>query len=184
MAARTPPSETHSPGLAAHRALAHPLRLRILRLVRAEPTSASALARELDVLPGSARFHLGVLERAGIVTRSGERVVRGGREVLYSAPPVLRIDDVVAPEVRAQSDRAYLHELSRLIELGATQPDGTAGFSLEVQHLTPEGAEEAEHVLIEAGRRIAALDRREDPDARPHVVATQLVALPPGEATA
>jgi len=181
--APTPNPETYSPGLAAHRALAHPLRLRILRLVRAEPTSASALARELDVLPGSARFHLGVLERAGIVTRSGERVVRGGREVLYSAPPILRIDDDVSPEVRAQSDRAYLHELSRLIERGATQPDATAGFSLEVSHLTPEGAEEAERIMIEAGRAIAALDRREVPAARPHVVATQLVALPPGEAT-
>lgn len=181
--APTPDPETHSPGLAAHRALAHPLRLRILRLVRAEPTSASALARELDVLPGSARFHLGVLERAGIVTRSGERVVRGGREVLYSAPRVLRIDDDVAPEVRAQTDRAYLHELTRLIERGATRPGGAAGFSLEVRHLTPEGATEAEHILIEAGRRIAALVRRDDPAARPHVVASQLVALPPGEAT-
>ncbi len=38
--------------------------------------------------------------------------------------------------------------------------------------------------MIETGRRIAALDRREEPAARPHVVATQLVALPPGEPTA
>lgn len=172
--------EAHVPGLAGHRALAHPLRLRILRLLRAEPRSASALARELDVLPGSARFHLGVLERAGIVERSGERVVNGGREVLYTAPEVLRVDDDVEPAVRWATDRAYLQELTRLVELAATDPGGIAGFSLHVWRVRPSDEAKAERIMIEASRRLAALDRPDDPTAQPHMAATQLLRLPEG----
>jgi len=170
--------ETRAPGLAGHRALAHPLRLRIIRLLRVEPRSASALARELDVLPGSARFHLGVLERAGIVSRAGERVVNGGREVLFAAPDVLHLDDDVEPAVRWATDRAYLQELTRLIELGATEPGGVAGFSLHVSRLRPRDVAKAERIVREASRRIAELDRPDDPRATPHVAATQLVRLP------
>jgi len=165
-------------GLAGHRALAHPLRLRIIRLLRVEPRSASSLARELDVLPGSARFHLGVLERAGIVSRAGERVVNGGREVLFAAPDVVTLDDDVEPAIRWATDRAYLQELTTLIELGATEPGGVAGFSLHVSHLRPRDAAKAERIVREASRRIAELDRPDDPNAKPHVVATQLVRLP------
>ncbi len=175
-----PRTEARVPGLAGHRALAHPLRLRIIRLLRSEPMSASALARELGVLPGSARFHLGVLERAGIVSRSGERIVNGGREVLYAAPQVVRLDDDVEPALRWATDRTYLQELTRFVELAATDPGGVAGFSLQVWRLRPVDAAEAERIMIEAGERLAALHRPDDPTARPHLAATQLLRLPEG----
>ncbi len=171
-------NEAHAAGLAGHRALAHPLRLRILRLLRGEPRSASALAREMGVLPGSARFHLGVLEQAGIVRRAGERVVRGGREVLFEAPDVVHLDDDVEPAVRWATDRAYLQELTRLIELGATDPGGVAGFSLHVWRLRPRDVAAAERIMREATRSLAALHRPDDPRAAPHVAGTQLVRLP------
>ncbi len=171
-------TEAHAPGLAGHRALAHPLRMRIIRLLRGEPKSASALARELDVLPGSARFHLGVLERAGIVARSGERIVNGGREVLFAAPDVVTLDDDVEPAVRWATDRAYLQELTTLVELGATEPGGVAGFSLHVSHLRLRDAAKAERIVREASRKLSELDRPDDPTATPHLVATQLVRLP------
>ena len=92
--------------------------------------------------------------------RSGARWLHDVRATFqrFNAEPeeiVDTADDDVAPEVRAQSDRAYLHELSRLIELGATKPDGTAGFSLEVRHLTPEGADatnDLSFAILEAER--------------------------------
>ncbi len=174
----TTSSETYAAGLAAHRALAHPLRLRIIRLLRVEPRSASSLARELDVLPGSARYHLGVLESAGIVSRAGERVVNGGHEVLFAAPDVIQLDDDVEPAVRWATDQAYLQELTRMVELGATEPGGVAGFSLHVARLRPRDARKAERIVREATRRIAELDRPDDPKATPHLVATQLVRLP------
>jgi DNA-binding transcriptional ArsR family regulator len=174
----TTSSETHAAGLAPHRALAHPLRLRIIRLLRVEPRSASSLARELGVLPGSARYHLGVLESAGIVSQAGERVVNGGREVLYAAPDVIHLDDDVDPTVRWAAWSVYLQELTRLVELGASDPGGVAGFSQHVSRLRPRDAAKAERIVREATRRIAELDRPDDPKATPHLVATQLVRLP------
>jgi DNA-binding transcriptional ArsR family regulator len=175
-----PRPEARVPGLVGHRALAHPLRLRMIRLLRIAPGSASSLARELDVLPGSARYHLGVLERAEIVSRAGERIVNGGREVLFAAPDVIELDDDVTPPVRWATDRAYLQELTSLVELGATEPGGLAGFSLQVSRLRPSDAERAERIVRHASRKLAALDRPGDPDAVPHLVATQLVRLPEG----
>jgi DNA-binding transcriptional ArsR family regulator len=179
-AERPPPvgTEAHASGLAGHRALAHPLRLRIIRLLRTGPRSASALARELGVRPGSARFHLGVLERAGIVSRAGERVVNGGREVLFAAPEVVTLDDDVEPSVRWATDRAFLQELTHLVELGATEPGGVAGFSLHVWRFRDRDAKRAERIVRQATRALAELHRPDDPRARPHLAATQLIRLP------
>lgn len=175
------PTEIHVSGLEGHRALAHPLRLRILRLIREEPRSASALARELGVRPGSARFHLGVLERAGIARRAGGRVIRGGREILYDAPIAVHLDDDVGPAARWATDRAYLDELGRLLASSATESGGPMDFGLAVRRLRPRDVAAAQRILREASRRIEALARPHDPTARPHLVASQFVRLPPVE---
>jgi DNA-binding transcriptional ArsR family regulator len=148
-------------------------------MVRDRPMSASALARELDILPGSARYHLRTLERAGIVQRAGERTIRGGREVLYSSPDVVRLDDEVPPSVRRATDRAYLQDLQAVLDEAASEPGGVAGFALQVRHLRPQDVAEAELIVMEAGRRFRALDRPDDPSARPHAFASQLVRLLP-----
>jgi DNA-binding transcriptional ArsR family regulator len=164
-------------GLAGHRALAHPVRLRILRLLREQPRSASSLARELGVLPGSARFHIGVLARAGIARRAGERRIRGGVEVLYTAPDAVELDDDVEPAVRRATDRAYLDELVRLVALGDTETGAAADFGLAVHRLRPGDVGTAQGIMREASRRIGALDEPADPSAQPHLMASQLVRL-------
>jgi DNA-binding transcriptional ArsR family regulator len=173
--------DLHVSGLEGHRALAHPLRLRILRLLREEPRSASGLARELGVLPGTARFHLKVLERAGIARRAGARDIRGGHELLYTAPEAVHFDDDVEPAIRWATDRAYLEELGRLLESGATDPGGAADFGLAVHRLRPRDVGEAQRIMRDASKRLAALSRPDDPAARPHLVASQLVRLPSTE---
>ena len=175
-------TEIHAAGLEGYRALAHPLRVRIVRMLRDRPMSASSLSRELDILPGSARYHLRTLERAGIAQRAGERTIRGGREVLYSAPDVVRLDDDVAPAVRRAADRAYLQDLGSVLDEASSAPGGVAGFSLQVRHLRPDDAAAAERVVLEASRRFAELDHPDDPAAQPHALGTQLVRLPPGSA--
>lgn len=65
------------------RALAHPLRLRMLSLLTATPLSAAELARELDCAHANASYHLRTLEQAGLVEVDSERSVRGGRERRY-----------------------------------------------------------------------------------------------------
>jgi len=76
------------PALGYLRALANPLRLRILSLLAGPPRSAAQVARALGINHASASYHLRTLLGAGIVTTAGERAARGGRERLYRHSPV------------------------------------------------------------------------------------------------
>lgn len=64
--------------------LAHPMRLRILALMR-EPASAAATARALDEPRQKVNYHVKELERAGLVRRVGERRTGNLVELLYQA---------------------------------------------------------------------------------------------------
>ncbi|RNG27778.1 ArsR/SmtB family transcription factor [Streptomyces botrytidirepellens] len=67
----------------ALRALAHPVRLRMLTLMWPGPMSAAELARELDISHALASQHLRRLDAAGLVELAEERTRRGGRERRY-----------------------------------------------------------------------------------------------------
>lgn len=79
------------------RALAHPLRLRMLSLLTGAPMSAAELARELGGTHANASYHLKQLRLAGLVELDGQRTVRGGRERRYRIAP--------EQEVMGQADR-------------------------------------------------------------------------------
>jgi DNA-binding transcriptional ArsR family regulator len=105
------------------RALAHPTRVRMLHLLRAEALSASELARRLEIRFGSAQYHLRSLERAGIALRVGERTRRGGTEILFEVPHGLWVDvEPDAPRgMRQAMNRAYVAELLRRMDEAATE---------------------------------------------------------------
>jgi DNA-binding transcriptional ArsR family regulator len=65
------------------RALAHPLRLRMLNLMWPGPMSAAELAREMDISHALASQHLRRLDAVGLVELAEERTRRGGRERRY-----------------------------------------------------------------------------------------------------
>ncbi|MFJ5613322.1 ArsR/SmtB family transcription factor [Streptomyces sp. NPDC093221] len=67
------------------RALAHPVRLRIVSLVWNAPLSAAELARELGVSHALASQHLRRLDAVGLVELAEVRANRGGRERRYRA---------------------------------------------------------------------------------------------------
>lgn len=67
------------------RALAHPLRLRMMTLMWPGPMSAAELARELGVSHALASGHLRRLDAVGLVELAEERTRRGGRERRYRA---------------------------------------------------------------------------------------------------
>jgi DNA-binding transcriptional ArsR family regulator len=69
--------------IAALRARAHPLRLRMLSLLTGAALSAAELARELNVSQALASYHLRQLASAGLVELIEERSHRGGRERRY-----------------------------------------------------------------------------------------------------
>ena len=72
--------------IASLRAIAHPLRLRILSLLTGAELSAAEVARELDITHANASYHLRVLADAGEVVVAGEEKIRGGVARRYRHP--------------------------------------------------------------------------------------------------
>jgi DNA-binding transcriptional ArsR family regulator len=68
----------------ALQALSHPLRIRILDALR-RPDSAAGVARRLAEARQKVNYHLKELERAGLVSRAGERRTGNFVETLYQA---------------------------------------------------------------------------------------------------
>lgn len=60
------------------RAIAHPLRLRMLSLLTGAELSASEVARELDITQANASYHLRALVKAGYLIEAGTEKIRGG----------------------------------------------------------------------------------------------------------
>ena len=149
------------------RALAHPIRVRMVVLLRGEALSASDLARRLDLRFGSARFHLHKLVDADIAVPAGERVDRGGTALLFRVPEGLWIDlDADAPpELNVAIRRSLVRELERRLDAAALdqRPDDTVHDVLSLRELAiraPDRAE-AEAIVEEA---LARLIRLHDPD--------------------
>jgi DNA-binding transcriptional ArsR family regulator len=70
----------------ALRAVAHPLRLRMLSLLTGNAMSAAEVARELGVTQANASYHLRILRDAGELVEAGEERIRGGVAKRYRYP--------------------------------------------------------------------------------------------------
>jgi DNA-binding transcriptional ArsR family regulator len=110
----------HAPVSAAElRALAHPLRLQLLHLLRLEGSStASELGRRLGESSGSTSYHLRVLHRVGMVAEA-ER--RNGRERWWAAVGSRRLipnslDPALPAAERAELQAAHAHVESVILE--------------------------------------------------------------------
>jgi DNA-binding transcriptional ArsR family regulator len=73
---------------AALRALAHPIRLRIMSLLTAAEMTAADIARELSMNHANASYHLRQLHAAGVIELAGEERIRGGiaKRYRYDCP--------------------------------------------------------------------------------------------------
>lgn len=69
------------------RALAHPVRLRMLSLLTGSALSAAELARQIGVSQANASYHLRQLADVGLVVAAGEQRVRGGTAKRYRYLP-------------------------------------------------------------------------------------------------
>jgi DNA-binding transcriptional ArsR family regulator len=63
---------------AALRAMAHPIRLRIMSLLTGAPLTAAEVARELGISHANASYHLRNLLTGGLIVPAGEEKIRGG----------------------------------------------------------------------------------------------------------
>ena len=66
------------------KAIAHPVRTRLLTALELDPASAKQLAGSLDLTHGNVGHHLKVLERAGLVEVIEERRVRALTERIFA----------------------------------------------------------------------------------------------------
>lgn len=151
----------------AMRALAHPLRVRLLGELRVSgPRSVGMLAELFDEAPGSISYHMGVLARSGFVAEAPENA-RDARERWWQAaqshtryePSQLNADPVTrvaSAAMRHTFLRAQSDELSEYIDLEPTLgaewvAAATSGDS--VTYLTPEELRELSDELEELARR-------------------------------
>lgn len=75
------------------KALAHPLRINILRVLQSRVASPSDIAAEISAPLGNVSYHVRVLERAGLLKLERTRQRRGAIEHYYRAVGRLRITD-------------------------------------------------------------------------------------------
>ena len=71
----------------ALRAMAHPVRLRIMSLLTGASLTAADVARELGLTHANASYHLRSLHAGGLIMLAGEENIRGGHAKRYRYDP-------------------------------------------------------------------------------------------------
>lgn len=165
--------ELTDPG--AMRALAHPIRLRLLEaLDAAGPLTATQAGERIGESPASCSFHLRQLARYGLVEEAGGG--KGRERPWRKAYTGLRFTDVHEDTgtalAAAALDRSlrehYLARLPAALESRARYPrewQRVTGSSQVVLHVTPEELAAVEAETLAIWRRFEA--RTDDPDQRP-----------------
>jgi DNA-binding transcriptional ArsR family regulator len=132
------------------RALAHPVRLRMLTLMWPGPMSAAELARELDISHALASRHLRNLDAAGLVELAEERTRRGGRERRYRTVHGSPLSD------HRDGTRMLAATLAHTLQERATHrdPDGR-GVTVDAElWVTPEAWEAARRRLADTAAEL------------------------------
>jgi DNA-binding transcriptional ArsR family regulator len=134
------------------RAVAHPVRLRILSLLTGTELSAAEVARELDLTHANASYHLRVLAEAGELVVASEEKIRGGTAKRYRHP--WELERVQEPRGRRspRDAEAYLRAMAEELVRRARSRKRRSRQQLTDAELwvTPEVWAEAVHLVAEA----------------------------------
>lgn len=169
------------------RALAHPLRSRLLGMLRLDgPSTSSRLGEAVGQSSGVTSYHLRQLEKYGLVAELVDRGTKRERwwqaqHLMTDWEPDELIDQPGGREANEQMQRLQVENLGRELRawLGTEQPRewaAAAGLSDYVLHLTPA---ETRELLVEV---YAVLDRwaseRRDPREGTRMVNLCTAAFP------
>jgi DNA-binding transcriptional ArsR family regulator len=173
------------------RALAHPLRLRLLELLRQGPATASMLARELGESSGATSYHLRELKKSGFIDDDEER--GNGRDRWWKRTIPLFVvssdpEDDVEYAAALSRLRAVLVErdeqaLARYFATVAGQPEDwqsasfLGGWSI---HATSEELKEFQRMVMEEMDRLRRPLAERPPDARPVYITFRSLVQPEG----
>jgi DNA-binding transcriptional ArsR family regulator len=176
------------------KALAHPLRVRILRVLQDRVASPSELATELEMRLTNVSYHVRFLERLDVIELVRTKPRRGAVEHYYRARGRLKITDKAWAEVpdivKNAMVAATLDQIMRHVHMAASiggfdhrlahlsrQPMvlDDAGFT-ELAGATKELLERANEIEARCAQRLAADDDRET-----HEVDAALVLMLSGE---
>lgn len=171
-------SRRRATGLAQVRALAHPLRLRLIELFALGPLTAKQAALKLGQPPTRLYHHVATLERAGLLRLARTRAVRGATEKYY---------EVARQQLRAQArsgaealrgstarDREAIglalfdqarSELMRALETGALENKRPLMAIRAVARVTPQAARRLHRDLVAVLKRLQQ-EQREQKKAR------------------
>jgi DNA-binding transcriptional ArsR family regulator len=143
--------------VAGMRALAHPLRLDLLDLLRAGPKTASEAAAALGELPGNMSWHLRVLAKHGFVEEDPSGI--GRRRPWRRVDQGTRWDD----EVGSEEEREVGDELTHLVMRRAAANvhawiDARHGAAPETQHIALLSTSVVHLTTAEAARFGAELE--------------------------
>jgi DNA-binding transcriptional ArsR family regulator len=118
------------------KALAHPLRVRILALLSERDASPVQLSERLDATLGTVAYHVRTLERLGAIEMVATHQRRGATEHVYAAREHPRFSDSAwsasSPMTKQVMVNAILSEIGRQ----ATEAAAAGGFDRPDAHFT------------------------------------------------
>jgi DNA-binding transcriptional ArsR family regulator len=146
-------SNTRDPqnSVANLRALANPVRLRIVALLRGQEWALAHLSSELGLSRGTVLYHMRLLEQAGLVKRTSTKRVRGGLQHEWSLTATAFVGD---GDTTSSSDRPSV------VQSMAAQMAVSEGQRLLISYvrLLPDQREKAVSLLQDALSEIRALE--------------------------
>ena len=137
------------------KALAHPLRIRILALLAERDASPVQLLPHLDATLGTVAYHVRLLEKLGLVEEVDTRQRRGATEHVFRARPPLISDEAWAaasPMTKQVFASAALSQVAQF----ANQSAMAGGFERADAHITRSALkldEQGWSTLAEASKR-------------------------------
>ena len=84
------------------RALSAPVRLQILSMLNKQPKKLIDIARELNIQPSSAAFHLQILEETKLIKVENNSNNKGSHWFSYGEDPIIMIQTRELPKIRQQ----------------------------------------------------------------------------------
>jgi len=156
-----------STGLEQVRALAHPLRLRLIELFARQPRTAKQAAEVLGEPPTRLYHHVAALERAGLIRLKETRQNRGTTEKYYEvAAPLRPVGKEALKDKGARRDLASMglvvfdQARNELVKVLASDemPENLVAVRA-VFRLTPKAARELRKELTEVLKKLRAREK-------------------------